>query len=264
MQITCHSRAKCSKKPYRIFKYLQFFLFWNTRVPPPPRPTERFRRDNNNNYFFLFKYFKRRFAFVSVRGWRGVRARGRFRVAAVAPGWRVGTAARAAVNTRPRADGPPLDVSAHGRKVLHAFRPTRTLVDDDDGIIVAQKFCHPPAAPPREHATAYTHTHTLYNIRVYCTARRRARYVVDDDGWLAVGEAYGVKVSKRFFIEQTPPPPPLFSAPITHGPRFPGDSRQFFSFSSTLLSPFVYISRIRHSPCAHLTPTTTTTTTIFL
>lgn len=50
------------------------------------------------------------------------------------------------VSSLPRsyvAYGPPLDGSAHGRKVLHAFRPTRTF-EPVTAVVAAQKFCHPP------------------------------------------------------------------------------------------------------------------------
>lgn len=82
-------------------------------------------------------------------------------------------------------NGPPLDGSAHGRKVSHASRPTRTLA-------AAQKFYHPPP-PPRG-----------------AERRRRSRFIsrVRRDRRRPGGRRVeGAKVSKRFFIEQTRPPP---------------------------------------------------------
>lgn len=145
---------------------------------------------------------------IIIRSSGGLAHRNRVGRARTTRPWR--PADVSALPRRYAAYGPPLGGSAHGRKVLHASRPTRTLA----GGIVAQKFCLPPPYPP-PYATATVTTaaagrHPIGSACARCwpcTTLRRCRLMM-------CGIGTGGKVSKRFFIEQTFSSLPVHPFPI--------------------------------------------------
>lgn len=110
------------------------------------------------------------------------------------------------VSSLPRsyvAYGPPLNGNAHGRKVLHAFRPTRTF-EPVIAVVAAQKFRHPPLVghtnAPRRPVSG------VARAPFATTTIRRV-----GEEWV-YGAAGGLKFRNGFSSSK---PPPLLSRPLS-------------------------------------------------